>query len=135
MKSQLSALNSQLSTNLHPRPGQNGLGASDGVVASGAARRSSPSPLRSVWSPGFSRRNLTPCHGIKTMPTAPTPHTLPAKAGTPNLQGERAGVRVSATAWLTLFVLTLVTCAHATVTNIAWYRLGENDPGAASGQV
>ena len=23
--------------------------------------------------------------------------------------------------------------AHATVTNIAWYRLGENDPGAASG--
>jgi hypothetical protein len=25
--------------------------------------------------------------------------------------------------------------AHATVTNVAWYRLGENDPGAASGQV
>ena len=23
--------------------------------------------------------------------------------------------------------------AHATVTNVAWYRLGENDPGAASG--
>src|SRR5438874_848482 len=24
---------------------------------------------------------------------------------------------------------------HATVTNVAWYRLGENDPGAVSGQV
>ena len=27
----------------------------------------------------------------------------------------------------------LATRAHATVTNVAWYRLGENDPGAASG--
>ena len=27
----------------------------------------------------------------------------------------------------------LATCAHAAVTNVAWYRLGENDPGAASG--
>ena len=25
--------------------------------------------------------------------------------------------------------------AHATVTKVAWYRLGENDPGAASGVV
>ncbi len=27
----------------------------------------------------------------------------------------------------------LATSAHATVTNVAWYRLGENDPGAANG--
>src|SRR5437870_1687149 len=32
-------------------------------------------------------------------------------------------------------ILTLATCAHASVTNVAWYRLGENDPGAASGHV
>src|SRR5437899_1411955 len=34
-----------------------------------------------------------------------------------------------------VFVLTLTSGAHATVTNLAWYRLGENDPGAVSGQV
>jgi hypothetical protein len=28
-----------------------------------------------------------------------------------------------------------VTCAQATVTNVAWYRFGENDPGAIAGQV
>ena len=33
------------------------------------------------------------------------------------------------------FVLVFVTGADASVTNVAWYRLGENDPGAASGQV
>src|SRR5438132_864225 len=114
----LSTLNSQLSINLRARRGKNGLGASDGVAANGAARRSSPSRFGSVWSPGFSRRNLTLCQGIKTIPTAATPHTLPAKAGTPNLQGQRAGVRVSATALLTLFILTLAMCAHATVTNV-----------------
>src|SRR5437762_484833 len=36
---------------------------------------------------------------------------------------------------LALTVLGFVTCTHAAVTNVAWYRLGENDPGAASGQV
>lgn len=35
---------------------------------------------------------------------------------------------------LALIVLTLATSARANVTNVAWYRLGENDPGAASGQ-
>jgi hypothetical protein len=34
-----------------------------------------------------------------------------------------------------LLVSMLVHCAHATVTNVVWYRLGENDPGAASGGV
>src|SRR6266436_6197806 len=33
------------------------------------------------------------------------------------------------------FTVGLAPCAHATVTNVAWYRLGENDPGAASGQI
>lgn len=33
------------------------------------------------------------------------------------------------------FAVALATCAHAAVTNVVWYRLGENDPGAASGQV
>jgi len=34
----------------------------------------------------------------------------------------------------TLLLLTaLLPCARATVTNVAWYRLGENDPGATSG--
>src|SRR5436190_5285232 len=32
-----------------------------------------------------------------------------------------------------LYIVVLAASAHATVTNIAWYRLGENDPGAASG--
>ena len=32
-------------------------------------------------------------------------------------------------------VVALVTSAHAAVTNVAWYRLGENDPGAVSGPV
>src|SRR5438552_2225933 len=36
---------------------------------------------------------------------------------------------------LAFAVLGLPICAHATVTNVAWYRLGENDPGAASSQV
>jgi hypothetical protein len=36
---------------------------------------------------------------------------------------------------LAFALLALATGAHATVTNVAWYRLGENDPGAASGQV
>src|SRR5262245_50809971 len=31
--------------------------------------------------------------------------------------------------------LTLESSAHATVTNVAWYRLGENDPGAVEGLV
>ncbi len=31
------------------------------------------------------------------------------------------------------FVMALAICVHATVTNVAWYRLGENDPGAANG--
>lgn len=31
-------------------------------------------------------------------------------------------------------VLVLHSQVHAAVTNVAWYRLGENDPGAASGQ-
>src|SRR5436190_9918378 len=34
-----------------------------------------------------------------------------------------------------LLLVFFATCARATVTNIAWYRLGENDPGAAAGQV
>src|SRR5437899_12808290 len=34
-----------------------------------------------------------------------------------------------------VFAITFAACARATMTNIAWYRLGENDPGAASGQV
>jgi hypothetical protein len=34
---------------------------------------------------------------------------------------------------LAFAILALATTAHATVTNVAWYRLGENDPGAASG--
>src|SRR6185436_5526992 len=34
-----------------------------------------------------------------------------------------------------LLAIGFATCAHATVTNVAWYRLGDNDPGAASGQV
>lgn len=38
-------------------------------------------------------------------------------------------------AWAALGVTSaLVLSAHAAVTNVAWYRLGENDPGAASGQ-
>jgi len=36
---------------------------------------------------------------------------------------------------LALVIVTLATGARATVTNVAWYRLGENDPGAVSGQV
>src|SRR5437016_10484823 len=36
---------------------------------------------------------------------------------------------------LAFTVLGFVTCTHAAVTNVAWYRLGENDPGAASGQI
>ena len=31
------------------------------------------------------------------------------------------------------FVMALAICVHATVTNVVWYRLGENDPGAANG--
>ena len=31
------------------------------------------------------------------------------------------------------FVVALATGAHATVTNVVWYRLGEDDPGAAAG--
>lgn len=34
---------------------------------------------------------------------------------------------------LTLAFLALATGAHAAVSNVVWYRLGENDPGAASG--
>jgi hypothetical protein len=36
---------------------------------------------------------------------------------------------------LALTLLTLTICAHATITDVAWYRLGEIDPGAASGQL
>jgi hypothetical protein len=35
---------------------------------------------------------------------------------------------------LALTFLALATCAPAAVTPVAWYRLGENDPGAAPGQ-
>ena len=31
------------------------------------------------------------------------------------------------------FLMALSTCVHATVTNVVWYRLGEDDPGAVPG--
>ena len=37
--------------------------------------------------------------------------------------------------WLAFCAAFLVTPIHAAVTNVAWYRLGENDPGAASGAI
>ena len=36
---------------------------------------------------------------------------------------------------LAYIMILWATCAHAGVTTVAWYRMGENDPGAASGQV
>src|SRR5437899_1963704 len=44
-------------------------------------------------------------------------------------------LRAGAVFALAFTVLALATRSHATVTNAAWYRLGENDPGAASGQI
>src|SRR5258707_2590112 len=41
----------------------------------------------------------------------------------------------AATILFLAFVLAFATCAEASLTNVAWYRLGENDPGAVSGQV
>ncbi len=48
-------------------------------------------------------------------------------------------MKESSPAFLSRFLaLTLMAAlsatAHATVTNVAWYRLGENDPGEASGE-
>ena len=34
-----------------------------------------------------------------------------------------------------VLLLTFLATSHAAVTNVAWYRLGENDPGAASGVI
>ena len=41
----------------------------------------------------------------------------------------------AATILFLAFVFAFATCTDASVTNVTWYRLGENDPGAASGQV
>src|SRR5215470_10800062 len=48
--------------------------------------------------------------------------------------GMKAFLHVAmATSTLLALLVLASTCANASVTNVAWYRLGENDPGAASG--
>src|SRR5213078_1953747 len=43
--------------------------------------------------------------------------------------------RAAAVLALAFTLLALATSSHAAVTNVAWYRLGEKDPGAVSGQI
>jgi microcystin-dependent protein len=45
------------------------------------------------------------------------------------------GVPMRKTCLHFVLLLTFLATSHAAVTNVAWYRLGENDPGAASGVV
>src|SRR6266852_4819761 len=44
-------------------------------------------------------------------------------------------LRAAAVLALAFTLLALATSSLAAVTNVAWYRLGEKDPGAASGQI